>query len=61
MPGERDVVVDDDVDEKDIDYDSKEHVERFAHLAKIKFNTIKSSVISYHGEEYETSKFFSKK
>ncbi|KAF8635601.1 hypothetical protein AX15_000241 [Amanita polypyramis BW_CC] len=33
---------------------------RFGHLAEIKFNTITSSTIRYHGEEHETGKFFTK-
>jgi len=61
-----DVVPADDVDEEDTDYELKEGEAelrgvRFAHLAEIKFHDIRSSVIRYHGEEYETSKFFTKK
>jgi len=60
-----DAVPGDDIDGEDTDDESREdkgelHV-RFAHLAEIKFNNIMSSVIRYHGEEYETGKFFTKK
>jgi len=60
-----DTVPADDVDGEDTDYESKEDEAeprvRFAHLAEIKFNEIMSSVIRYHGEEYETNKLFTKK
>jgi hypothetical protein len=48
-------------DEKDGPDEDIELLNRFAHLAEIKFNTIASSVIRYRGEEYETRKFFTRK
>lgn len=61
-----DAVPADDVDGEDTDYESKEDEAelvgvRFTHLAEIKFNDVMSSVIRYHGEEYETNEFFTQK
>lgn len=47
---------DEEPDEEDV-----ELYYRFANLAVIEYNKIATSVMRYRGEEYETSKFFTKK
>ena len=47
---------DDEPDEEDIELRY-----RFVHLAVIEYNKIATSVMRYRGEEYEMSKFFTKK
>ena len=51
---------DDDADEE-LDEEDIELRYRFAHLAVIEYNKIATSVMRYRGEEYKTSKFFTKK